>query len=107
MRSVTSATAAAPSASWVSGLPPPYPGGYGTRDVPGYFPRIPAHQPNNPVVSNGSPYTFRAKDVLSTRTELVRVSVAGWDTDLDHVMVHHSRADEAAHGGHTAKVFPK
>lgn len=73
----------------------------------GYFPRIPAHQSGNPVVSNGSPYTFRPKQALDTRTELVRVSVAGWDTDLDHILAHHSRADEAAHGGYVAKVFPK
>lgn len=74
---------------------------------PGSFPRVPAHQPNNPVVSNGSRYTFRPTSTSTSPTDLVRVSVAGWDTDLGHIMTSHSREDAAAQGTYRAKVFPK
>lgn len=74
---------------------------------PGYFPRVPAHQAGNPVVSNGSRYTFRPTSTSTSPTDLVRVSVAGWDTHLNHVMEQHSRGDAAAQGTYRAKVFPK
>lgn len=59
------------------------------------------------VVSNGSRYTFRPTSTSTSPTDLVRVSVAGWDTDLGHIMTSHSREDAAAQGTYRAKVFPK
>ncbi|WP_380164333.1 hypothetical protein [Jannaschia sp. R86511] len=75
--------------------------------TPGYFPRLPAHQPNDPVLSNGSPYTFRPRSTSTAAQDLVRVSVAGWDTDLDHILMSHSRADDQAGATHQAVVHPK
>lgn len=73
----------------------------------GWFDRIPAHQPNVPVVSGGSPLTFRPTQRHTNPTDLIRVSVAGWDGSLDHIMLSHSRADEEAKAEYAARVFPK
>lgn len=72
----------------------------------GYFPTVNAHQSNSPVVYPGSPLTFRPTRRFGNVTDLVRVSVAGWDTDLSHILTSHSRADEAAAGTYGAVVHP-
>lgn len=84
-----------------SGLGPSY-------VVPGdYFGDVPAHQPNNPTLSSGSPYWFQPTRTLPAGSELVRISVAGWDTTLDHILNSHSRADEEAAGTYSDRVFPR
>lgn len=60
------------------------------------FAHIPAHRPNSPVVSGGSKYTFKAPAGPTPETELVRVSVASWDTDLSHLLIDHSDPDTLA-----------
>lgn len=73
----------------------------------GYFGDVPAHRPNDPKVSPGSPFRFRPNQTLPAGSELIRISVAGWDTTLDHILNSHSRADAAASSTYSDRVFPK
>jgi hypothetical protein len=71
----------------------------------GQFPRVPAHQGNAPVLSTGSPFHFEApNNPKPADTQLVRVSVAGWLTDLNHAFANHSQADAAANATYSSEV---
>jgi hypothetical protein len=71
----------------------------------GQFPRVPAHQGNTPVLSTGSPFHFEAPgSPKPAGTQLVRISVVDWRTDLNHVFVNHSRADAAANATYSSAV---
>ena len=70
-----------------------------------YFGDVPAHQGDGEeVVSRDDPFMFRPQWESSTARDLVRVSVEGWDTSLDHVMKSHSKKDEAAYGTYPSTV---
>lgn len=81
------------------------PWGTAYTTAPDYFPRIPAT--NVPVLSNGSPYTFRPTQRFTTATELVKVSVAAWDTDLNRITVSRTGSAPNAAGSYQAVVHPK
>jgi hypothetical protein len=71
----------------------------------GQFPRVPAHQPNAAVLSTGSPFHFEApNNPKPAGTPLVRVSVAGWNTDFNHVLGSHSDPDSAANATFSSEV---
>ena len=71
----------------------------------GQFPRVPAHQGNAPVLSTGSPFQFEApNNPKPAGTQLVRVSVAGWNTDLAHPLVSHSDGDATANAVYSSEV---
>jgi len=75
----------------------------------GYFPEVKAHSANGtgPVVYPGSPLTFRRSRPTSSVRDLVRVSVAGWDTDTKHIFISHSRADTEANAVFSSTVSPQ
>lgn len=75
-----------------------------TWDVDTY---VPAHSAQTPVVVGGSVMSFRPTQAFSTARSLVRVSVAGWDTDFEHIGFAHSRADAEAKGTYSAEVSPQ
>ncbi|WP_315094684.1 hypothetical protein [uncultured Cellulomonas sp.] len=70
----------------------------------GWFPDLPAHQPNNPVTWSTLPFMFRPTRPTTTSKELVRVSVAGWQTSWDHPLTNHSEADPDAKGSYSSTV---
>ncbi len=71
----------------------------------GQFPRVPAHQGNAPVLSTGSPFQFEApNNPKPAGTQLVRISVAGWNTDLAHPLVSHSDGDATANAVYSSEV---
>lgn len=72
---------------------------------PGYFPRIAAN--GTPVLSIGSPFTFRPSQRFTTATDLVKVSVAAWDTDLNRITVSRTGSAPNAAGTYQAVVHPK
>jgi hypothetical protein len=73
--------------------------------LPGsYIGNIPAHSGDSPVVTSGSKFHFKPSIVSAAAKDLVRVSVAGWDTDLAHIEVAHSRADTAAESTYSSTV---
>lgn len=71
---------------------------------PGWFPDLPAHQPNTPVTWTTAPFKFKPTRVATTSHELVRVSVAGWQTSWDHQLNAHTRADTDAKGSYSSAV---
>ena len=73
--------------------------------VVGQFPRVPAHQGNAPVENTGGDFHFQAPSTSKPAgTQLVRISVAGWNTDLNHAFVNHSQADAAANATYSSAV---
>ena len=76
--------------------------------VVGQFPRVPAHQGNAPVQNTGSDFHFEAPNNPKPEgTQLVRVSVAGWQTNLDHAFTNHSQADPTASVTYSSVVEPR
>ena len=68
--------------------------------IPGdYFGDVPADSQAT-VVSQGSPYTFKATSASSNPRDLIRVSVAGWDAPY----MAHSRKDAAANVVYSSTV---
>jgi hypothetical protein len=57
---------------------------------------IPAHNADSPVVTGGNKFHFKPTNVSSTLEDLVKVSVTGWNFDLNHIEINHSRADPLA-----------
>ena len=72
----------------------------------GYLGTVPAHSPNDPVASGGGKFFFKPTTSSTVIKDLVRVSVAGWDTTFDHPLINHSRADAAANGVFRSAVSP-
>lgn len=70
------------------------------------FGRIPGHSGDQPAVSLGDTLHFKPTRAFGTPQELVRVSVAGWTADADHVWNAHSRADAEAEATYSAVVSP-
>jgi hypothetical protein len=66
-----------------------------------------AHTANGsgPKVVPGNPFHFRQSRDFASATDLVRVSVAGFDTSFDHVTLGHSREDASAQDTYSAIVF--
>lgn len=63
----------------------------------GQFPTVPAHQGGTPVLSEGGRFSFEApRTTKPAGTQLVRVSVAGWNTNFTHMLVSHSDPDTTA-----------
>ena len=73
-------------------------------DAAGLFPKVPAHSGDTPVKNTTSPNHFRATKKAANVADLVKVSVAGWNTDLAHLEVSHTRADVVAAGVYSHKV---
>ncbi len=73
----------------------------------GFIDTVPAHQPENPVTTNGTPFAFKATSSSAVARDLVRVEVGEWDTDLNHVLIAHSDPDTAAQGTFSAVVSPQ
>jgi hypothetical protein len=68
---------------------------------------IAAHSADNaPVVTGGNKFHFKPTNVSSSIEDLVRVSVAGWDTTLNHQETAHTRADPAAEATFSSVVEP-
>ncbi len=61
-----------------------------------WFPDVPAHSGDTPVLMPGNAFHFKPTQASQSPTELVRISVAGWNTDFAHPFVSHSRADAQA-----------
>ncbi|MGS0688073.1 hypothetical protein ACVBEQ_23435 [Nakamurella sp. GG22] len=57
----------------------------------GQFDTVPAHTPTTPVQNNGGGFRFKASSQSTLSRDLVRVSVADWETDFDHVTSSHSQ----------------
>jgi hypothetical protein len=72
----------------------------GTSDLD----KIPGHSGNSPVVL--SRLHFKHPRSRPAVTDLVRVSVAGFDADFGHMLVAHSRADTAAQATYSSTVSP-
>ena len=76
----------------------------------GYFPTVPAHSngPNDPgpVVAPGIEWHFKPATSSSSVRDLVRVSVAGWTTDFEHMFRNHSQADAEANATYRSTVSP-
>lgn len=70
----------------------------------GFFPDVPAHQPNNPVTWTSGPFRFKPTRSSSISRELVRVSMGEWDSDWDHPMVSHTRPDANANASYSSAV---
>jgi hypothetical protein len=66
--------------------------------------KIPGHSGTTPVVLAG--IHFMPVSRSTAVKDLVRVSVAGWDTDFTHMQIGHSRADAAAQVTYSSKVSP-
>lgn len=64
--------------------------------------KIPGHSGNSPVVL--SRLHFKHPRSRTAVTDLVRVSVAGFDADFGHMLVAHSRADTAAQATYSSTV---
>jgi hypothetical protein len=72
-----------------------------------WFGDVPAHSSGNPVVTGGSKFYFRPTIALPLKRELVRVSVAEWDSDgFAHLQNGHTRKDPAAKGTYSSTVSP-
>jgi len=67
-------------------------------DIPGeYFGNIPGHNGGNPVVSQGSKYSFKPTSASTVARDLFRVEVTGWEADSTrHLDTGHTRADPEA-----------
>ncbi len=68
--------------------------------------KIPAHSANDPYVTTGNKLHFRPGSSSTSVKDLVRVSIAGWDTDFTHMQVSHSRADALAEATYSSTVAP-
>ena len=75
-----------------------------TYDGTSVLDRIPGHSGDDPVVL--SRLHFKQPRSKSAATDLVRVSVAGYDADLAHILISHSRADSAAQVTYRSTVSP-
>ncbi|KQR16775.1 hypothetical protein [Cellulomonas sp. Leaf334] len=71
-----------------------------------FFGDVPAHSAVTPRVSPGDKFAFRPSTSSTTVRDLVRVSVAGYDTDLLHMTVAHTRADAEANDVYASTVSP-
>ncbi|NUU16915.1 hypothetical protein HP550_06585 [Cellulomonas humilata] len=71
---------------------------------PGWFPDLNAHAGTTPVTWTGDPFLFRATNAFTTPRELVRVSVAGWQTTWDHMLTNHTEADPDLRGSYSSAV---
>jgi hypothetical protein len=73
---------------------------------PSYFGNVPAHSANGagPVVSPGNKWHFKPTRSSSQVKDLVRVSVAGWETSLNHITSGHSREDALAQDTYSSTV---
>jgi hypothetical protein len=71
-----------------------------------YFGNVPAHSANGagPVLSPGNKWHFRPTRSFSQVKDLVKVSVAGWETTLNHITSGHSRADALAQDTYSSIV---
>jgi hypothetical protein len=69
-----------------------------------YFGDVPAHQPDNPIVSAGNKFHFKPTRSSTTITDLVRVSVWNWHSDFDHIFDGHTDADGAASAVYSSAV---
>ena len=70
----------------------------------GQFDDVPGHSGNNPKVSTGGKLHFKPVITTSAVTDLVRVSVAGWNTDSSHIENGHTRADADANAVYSSTV---
>lgn len=66
----------------------------------------PAHQPQAPVQMRGGRLVFLAPAEAKLMTELLKVSVDTWDTNLDHPLLAHSDPDAAASTTYSDVVRP-
>ncbi|GEK21749.1 hypothetical protein [Cellulomonas xylanilytica] len=71
-----------------------------------FFGDVPAHSATTPRVSAGDKFAFRPSTSSTSPRDLVRVSVAGYDSNLDHMTIGHSRADAEANDVYTSTVSP-
>jgi len=71
-----------------------------------YFGNVPAHSADGagPVLSPGNKWHFRATRSFSQVKDLVKVSVAGWETSLTHITSGHSRGDALAQDTYSSIV---
>ena len=71
-----------------------------------YFGNVPAHSADGagPVLSPGNKWHFRATRSFSQVKDLVKVSVAGWETSLTHITSGHSRGDVLAQDTYSSTV---
>ncbi len=73
-----------------------------------FFGNVPAHSngPNDPgpVVTTGDPFFFKQGSDAPAR-DLVRVSVAGWSSNFDHMFNNHTVPDPEAKDVYNAQVF--
>jgi len=71
-----------------------------------FFGDVLAHSATTPKVSPGDKFAFQPSTSSSTVRDLVRVSVAGWETDLVHMTSGHTRADTEAKDVYASTVSP-
>lgn len=71
-----------------------------------FFGDVPAHSATTPRVSPGDPFEFRASTSSTTVRDLVRVSVAGWETTFNHLTSGHTREDAEANDVYSSTVSP-
>lgn len=73
---------------------------------PAYFGDVPAHSASGagPVLSPGIEWHFKPTRSFSQVKDLVKVSVAGWETTLNHITSGHSRGDAQAQDTYSAIV---
>jgi hypothetical protein len=64
-----------------------------------------SHDDSGPKLSPGGKFFFRNSQDFSTPTELLRVSVAGWTTDLNHLSAGHTPADRQARAVFSSTVL--
>ncbi len=70
------------------------------------FEVVPAHSGDAPIVSTGSPFTFKPTHRWQTPHDLVRASVHAWQGSLGHIERSHSREDALAEDTYTDEVLP-
>src|SRR5262249_6468311 len=75
----------------------------------GVFADVPAHSADDPVlvIQTGNKFHLAAHTASTTAESLVNASVAGWNTDFDHQLTAHSKADTAAVATYRAVVSPQ
>ena len=73
-----------------------------------FFGDVPGHSNGpgdpGPVLTTGDPFHFKQGSDAPAR-DLVRVSVAGWSSSLDHIFDNHTEADPEAKDVYNAQVF--
>lgn len=77
---------------------------WATEAVSNTFDEVPAHHPNSPVLMTGSKMHFKASRARSNPTELIKVTVRDWDTDLEHPLIAHSDPDALASATYASTV---